>query len=85
MTATNLSGCNTQTLNVANKEQSLNVSTSEVEKLILRAAGKSRQKTGSDRTNAKVNWNSATTFHFIDVNTVKKKFPKLFLKSIMNL
>lgn len=40
MTTANLSGCNTQRLNVANKEQSLNVPPSEEARLILRAAGK---------------------------------------------
>jgi len=45
----------TQRLNVANKEQSLNASTSEVERLILRAAEKPRLKKGNGRANAKVN------------------------------
>lgn len=72
MTTTNLSGCNTWMPHIVNKEQSLNVSTSEVERLILRAAGKPRQRKGSRRANAKVNWKSATTFHSINVTTVKK-------------
>lgn len=56
MTTTNPSGCNAHTLNVGHKEQSLNVSCSKEESLILMAEGQARKKErGNARGNAKVN------------------------------